>query len=83
MNWDQIEGKWKQMKGSVRERWGKLTDDDIQAIGGRKDQFIGKLQERYGMSREQAERDLDEWQRGAIETETPRTRTSGGSSSSI
>ncbi len=61
MNWDQVEGKWKQMKGSVRERWGKWTDDDLDAIAGRREQFLGKLQERYGFSREQAERDLDEW----------------------
>jgi uncharacterized protein YjbJ (UPF0337 family) len=79
MNWDQIEGQWKQIKGKVREKWGKLTDDDLQTIGGRKDQFIGKLQERYGMSRERAERDLEVWQRDFHQTETPpRMRTSGG-----
>ncbi len=77
MNWDEIEGKWKQMKGSIREKWGKLTDDDLEAIGGKKDQFIGKLQERYGMSRDQAEKDLDAWE-AAHGTDTPRTRTSGG-----
>ena len=44
MNWDQVEGQWKQMKGSVREKFGKLTDDDLQVIGGKKDQFLGKLQ---------------------------------------
>ncbi len=73
MNWDQIEGKWKQMKGSLRERWGKLTDDDIDMIAGKRDQFLGKLQERYGISREQAERDLEEWQ---LSGDT-RTRGSG------
>ena len=84
MNWDEIQGKWKQMSGSVREKWGKLTDDDIHVIGGKKDQLVGKLQERYGMSRDQAEKDLDTWQRGlknTSETETvteTRTRTSGG-----
>ena len=61
MNWDQIEGQWKQMSGKMREKWGKLTDSDWQQIGGKKDQFMGKLQERYGYSREQAERDFDEW----------------------
>ena len=86
MNWDQVEGQWKQMKGSIREKFGKLTDDDLQTIGGKKDQFVGKLQERYGISREQAQKDLDNWlqsQRAAHgtthETGTPRTRTSGGS----
>ena len=78
MNWNEVEGKWKQMKGYVREKFGKLTDDDLQVIGGKKDQFLGKLQERYGMSREQAQKDLDNWLQGQHETETPRTRTSGG-----
>ena len=71
MNWDQIEGKWKQWTGQMRERWGKLTDSDWEQIAGRKDTFLGKLQERYGYSREQAERDLDEWQG----REEPKRRT--------
>jgi uncharacterized protein YjbJ (UPF0337 family) len=87
MNWDQVEGQWKQLKGSIREKFGKLTDDDLQTIGGKKDQFLGKLQERYGISREQAQKDLDNWLQthpgmtahGARETGTARTRTSGGS----
>ncbi len=62
MNWDQIEGQWKQMKGSMREKWGQLTDDDWDSIAGKKDRFLGKLQERYGYSKEQAERELDTWQ---------------------
>jgi uncharacterized protein YjbJ (UPF0337 family) len=88
MNWNVVEGKWKQMKGSVREKWGKLTDDDMQMIGGKRDQFIGKLQERYGMSHEQANKDLDMWlagmhaegthAEGAHESHAPRARTSGG-----
>jgi len=84
MNWNEVEGKWKQMKGSVREKWGKLTDDDLQTIGGKKDQFIGKLQERYGMSQEQANKDVDVWlagTHGEVMHEgqaPPRTRTSGG-----
>ena len=61
MNWDQIQGKWTQMKGGIRTKWGKLTDDDLDVIAGQRDKFLGKLQERYGMSKEQAERDLDEW----------------------
>ena len=61
MNWDQVEGQWKQMKGSVKEKWGKLTDDDLTQIGGRRDQFVGKLQERYGIAREEAQRRADEW----------------------
>jgi uncharacterized protein YjbJ (UPF0337 family) len=50
MNWDQIEGKWKQLTGSARERWGKLTDDDVQALTGQKDHLVGKIQERYGIA---------------------------------
>ena len=61
MNWDQVEGRWKQVKGAAREQWGKLTDDDLQAIGGRRDQLIGKIQERYGIVREEATKRVDEW----------------------
>jgi uncharacterized protein YjbJ (UPF0337 family) len=61
MNWDQVEGKWKQMKGSVKEKWGKLTDDDLEQIAGLRDQFVGKLQERYGIAKEEAQRKADEW----------------------
>ena len=59
MNWDQIEGNWKQVKGAVRERWGDLTDDDLDQIAGRRDQFIGRVQVRYGTTREDAERQVD------------------------
>ncbi len=64
MNWDKIEGNWKQMSGKVREKWGKLTDDDMTVIAGKKDQLVGKLQERYGQTKEQAEKQLDDWSRG-------------------
>jgi uncharacterized protein YjbJ (UPF0337 family) len=68
MNWDQIEGKWQQMKGMARQKWAKLTDDDLEYIAGNRDQFAGRLQERYGIAKEDAERQLDEWQRGMSET---------------
>jgi len=58
MNWDQIEGNWKQFKGRVRERWGKFTDDDLEIIYGKRDKLAGKLQERYGMEKEEAERQI-------------------------
>jgi uncharacterized protein YjbJ (UPF0337 family) len=61
MNWDQIEGKWHQAKGKVREQWGKLTDDDLDVIAGRRDQFLGRLQERYGLAKSEAEKQIDEW----------------------
>ena len=57
MNWDIVRGKWKQLKGEARKQWGKLTDSDLEEIAGEKDKLLGKLQERYGWSREQAERD--------------------------
>jgi uncharacterized protein YjbJ (UPF0337 family) len=61
MNWDQIEGKWKQASGKVREKWGKLTDDDLATIHGRRDQLVGKIQERYGLAKEAAEKEVDEF----------------------
>jgi uncharacterized protein YjbJ (UPF0337 family) len=61
MNSDQMQGKWKQMKGSVKERWGKLTDDDINVIDGKHDQLVGRIQERYGIAREAAQKQVDEW----------------------
>ena len=61
MNSDQFEGKWKQLKGTVKQRWGKLTDDDLTALSGKKDELVGRIQERYGITREQAEREADEW----------------------
>ncbi len=67
MNSDQFEGKWKQLKGSVKQRWGKLTDDDITALSGKKDELVGKIQERYGITREQAEREADEWSRASAQ----------------
>jgi uncharacterized protein YjbJ (UPF0337 family) len=50
MNWDEVSGKWNQFKGSVKERWGKLTDDDLQAIDGKRDRLVGKIQERSGIA---------------------------------
>jgi uncharacterized protein YjbJ (UPF0337 family) len=61
MNSDQLQGKWKQMKGSVKERWGKLTDDDIDVIKGKHDQLVGKIQERYGIARDAAQKQVDDW----------------------
>jgi uncharacterized protein YjbJ (UPF0337 family) len=63
MNWDQIEGKWKQSVGRVKEKWGKLTDDDLTAINGKQDQLIGKIQERYGIAKAAAQEQVDEFTR--------------------
>jgi uncharacterized protein YjbJ (UPF0337 family) len=62
MNWDQIAGNWKQVKGDVRERWGKLTDDDVDVIAGKRDILLGKIQERHGIAREEAEKELKAWE---------------------
>lgn len=67
MNWDQVEGKWKQSKGRFREKWGKLTDDDLTVIAGKRDQLVGRLQERYGIVREEAERQADGFITGLTE----------------
>lgn len=61
MNQDRIEGNWKQFKGNVKEKWGKLTDDDLDVIEGRRDQLEGKIQERYGYAKDQAKKDVDSW----------------------
>lgn len=61
MNWDRIAGNWKQIKGKARQKWGELTDDDLEQIGGRKDELVGRLQERKGIAREEAEREVREW----------------------
>jgi uncharacterized protein YjbJ (UPF0337 family) len=58
MNWDQVEGNWKQFKGKVKEQWGKLTDDQLDVVAGKRDQLIGKVQEAYGISKDEAERQL-------------------------
>jgi uncharacterized protein YjbJ (UPF0337 family) len=61
MNSDQLKGKWRQMKGSVKERWGKLTDDDVDVINGQNEQLVGKIQEKYGIAKDEAQRQVDEW----------------------
>jgi uncharacterized protein YjbJ (UPF0337 family) len=63
MNWDQIEGSWKEMKGKAKQRWGKLTDDDLDVIAGKRDELIGKVQKRLGCEREQAEREVEAWKK--------------------
>jgi len=61
MNDDILKGKWLQLKGHVKTQWGKLTDDEIDQLDGRREQLVGKVQERYGIAREQASRDVDNW----------------------
>ena len=61
MNWDQIAGNWQQFKGKVKEKWGKLTDDDLKVIEGKRDQLSGVLQKKYGYAKEQAEKELEDF----------------------
>ena len=61
MNWDTVKGDWKQLSGKVRERWGELTDDEIEQARGDRDQLAGKIQERYGVTKEEAQTQVDEW----------------------
>jgi uncharacterized protein YjbJ (UPF0337 family) len=65
MNSDQLEGKWKQLKGSAKQQWGKLTDDDLTLIDGKREELAGRLQERYGYQKEQAEKEIDTWMKKA------------------
>jgi uncharacterized protein YjbJ (UPF0337 family) len=66
MNWDQVKGNWKQVTGKVKEKWGKLTDDDLTSIAGKRDQLVGKLQERYGYEKTRAEQELDDFARALL-----------------
>ena len=61
MNWDQSEGNWKQLKGRVQQKWGKLTDDDFDTINGKRVELVGKVQSRYGYAREKAEAEVEEF----------------------
>jgi uncharacterized protein YjbJ (UPF0337 family) len=62
MNWDRMAGNWKQAQGKVKEQWGKLTDDDLDTIGGKRDQLVGKIQNSYGIGKDEAEKQIGEWE---------------------
>lgn len=70
MNWDTIKGDWKQFKGKAKEKWGKLTDDDLDVIDGKRDQLAGLLQKRYGYAKEQAEREIEAFAEAARRVDT-------------
>lgn len=61
MNWNKIEGNWKQLKGKAKEQWGKLTDDDLDVIDGKREQLAGRIQERYGIAKDEAEKQITSW----------------------
>ncbi len=77
MNWDRLEGAWKQYKGKVKEKWGKLTDDDLAVINGKREQLIGRIQERYGIVKDEAERQADEFLKQLRETDTQHEKARG------
>ena len=74
MDWNRVEGNWKQAKGKVKEKWGNLTDDDLTAIRGRRDQLIGRIQERYGIAKQEAEKQVDEFARSFRSEESVQER---------
>jgi uncharacterized protein YjbJ (UPF0337 family) len=73
MNWTQVEGKWGQLKGQVRSKWAKLSDDDIGVLDGKRETLVGKLQERYGILKEEADRQIDGWL-GSLDSDQPAGR---------
>jgi uncharacterized protein YjbJ (UPF0337 family) len=68
MNWEQAKGQWNQIKGSVRAKWGKLTDDDLNVIAGERERLVGKIQERYGIAKEEAEKQVAGWNLSDVDT---------------
>lgn len=61
MNWDRIEGNWKENKGLIKQKWAEITDDDLLAIEGSKDELVGRLQQRYGLAKDKAKQEIDSW----------------------
>ena len=74
MNWDRIEGNWKQLSGKVRAQWGKLTDDDLDVIDGRREELAGRIQEAYGVTKDEAESQIDKFA-GSLDSGTSDMRT--------
>jgi uncharacterized protein YjbJ (UPF0337 family) len=77
MNWDLLEGSWKQYKGQIREKWGKLTDDDLDVINGKREQLIGLIQHHYGIAKDMAERQTDEFLKGFNESDAQHNNKNG------
>jgi len=61
LDWNRVEGNWKQFKGKIKEKWGELTDDEIDKMEGSREQFEGKIQEKYGIGKDQSKRNIDDW----------------------
>jgi len=65
MNWDRIKGNWMEFKGKAKQQWGKLTDDDLDVVDGKREELAGKIQNRYGVAKDEAERQIDDWEKRA------------------
>ena len=78
MNWDRVEGNWKQFKGKVQSQWGKLTNDKLDMINGHREVLAGKIQEAYGISRDEAEKQIRDWERSVGDAEDADTRRQTG-----
>jgi uncharacterized protein YjbJ (UPF0337 family) len=79
MDWDHVERIWKQAKDKVQEKWGKLTDDDLELIGGRRDRLEGKIQQRYGFAPNHVRKEVDDWVRWQVPVPERRSRTARSS----
>jgi uncharacterized protein YjbJ (UPF0337 family) len=79
MNWDRIEGNWRQVSGKAKEQWGKLTSDDFDVVAGRRDQLAGKIQERYGVAKDEAEKQVNDWLLKATDAWFATEKTADGS----
>jgi uncharacterized protein YjbJ (UPF0337 family) len=66
MAWDRVKGNWKQFKGEIKEQWGKLTDDELDQIEGKRDKLVGRIQERYGIAKDEAERQVSTWENSHV-----------------
>jgi uncharacterized protein YjbJ (UPF0337 family) len=75
MNWDQIKGNWKQAAGQARQQWGKLTDSDLEWVAGHREQLSGKIQERYGVAKDEAEKQLAAWEKAVVQFWSPKQET--------
>ena len=73
MNWDQIEGNWKQLKGNIQQQWAKLTDDDLDFVNGKREELSGKIQEAYGVSKDEVEKQLNDWQSNQADSDDGET----------
>lgn len=66
MAWDRVKGNWKQFKGEIKEQWGRLTDDELDQIEGKRDKLVGRIQERYGIAKDEAERQVSSWENSHV-----------------